>query len=66
VIARVVQLAATIEEQLLALLLEAAPNGKPGQDHALELQGPVVNPEGRTDVVTDQAQVDDLLASMGF
>jgi chemotaxis protein CheZ len=29
-------------------------------------QGPVVTPEGRTDVVTNQAQVDDLLASLGF
>jgi chemotaxis protein CheZ len=69
VVARVVQLAATIEEQLLALLLESAPAGKPGQDHVLAtptLQGPVVNPEGRTDVVTNQAQVDDLLASLGF
>lgn len=69
VVARVVQVAATIEEQLLALLLESAPAGKPGQDHVLaaaNLQGPVVEPEGRTDVVTNQAQVDDLLASLGF
>ena len=66
VVARVVQVAATIEEQLLALLLESAPAGKPGQDHLLVPQGPVVNPEGRTDVVTSQAQVDDLLASLGF
>jgi len=69
VVARVVQVAATIEEQLLALLLESAPAGKSGQDHALEtpaLQGPVVTPEGRTDVVTNQSQVDDLLASLGF
>jgi chemotaxis protein CheZ len=66
VVGRVVQVAATIEEQLLALLLESAPAGKPGQDHLLTPQGPVVNPEGRTDVVTSQAQVDDLLASLGF
>jgi len=69
VVARVVQVAGTIEEQLLALLLESAPAGKPGQDHVLSSsspQGPVVDPEGRTDVVTDQAQVDDLLASLGF
>ena len=32
--------------------------------HALE--GPVVSTEGRTDVVTDQKDVDDLLASLGF
>ncbi|MBU7587692.1 MAG: protein phosphatase CheZ [Sphingopyxis terrae] len=70
VIGRVVQLAGTIEEQLLGLLLQSAPGGQPGQDHALvdqpALAGPVVNAEGRTDVVSDQAQVDDLLASLGF
>ncbi len=66
VISRVVDLAATIEEQLLGLLLESAPTGTPGQDEALELAGPVVNPEGRADVVTNQQQVDDLLASLGF
>jgi chemotaxis protein CheZ len=66
VIARVVRLAGTIEEQLLALLLQAAPSGKPGQDQVLELGGPVVDPQGRQDVVVDQKQVDDLLASLGF
>jgi chemotaxis protein CheZ len=66
VIARVVQLAGTIEEQLLSLLLQSAPTGQPGQDHAYELAGPVVDSEGRTDVVNDQKQVDDLLASLGF
>lgn len=71
VVARVVQVAATIEEQLLALLVESAPAGKlvQVQDPAAvsaSLQGPVVDFEGRTDVVADQAQVDDLLASLGF
>jgi chemotaxis protein CheZ len=66
VIARVVQLASTIEEQLLGLLLQAAPTGQPGQDKVFELAGPVVDPEARTDVVNDQKQVDDLLASLGF
>ena len=66
VIARVVQLAGTIEEQLLDLLLQSAPIGQPGQDQAFELAGPVVNAEGRTDVVSNQQQVDDLLASLGF
>ena len=63
---RVVQLAGTIEEQLLGLLLQSAPSGQPGQDHAYELAGPVVDGDGRTDVVNDQQQVDDLLASLGF
>ena len=69
VINRVVQLAATIEEQLLALLLQSAPTGAPGQDKAYDmnaLEGPVVDAEGRTDVVADQKDVDDLLASLGF
>lgn len=66
VIARVVQLASTIEEQLLGLLLQAAPSGQPGQDKVFELAGPVVDPSVRTDVVNDQKQVDDLLASLGF
>ena len=70
VIGRVVQLAATIEDQLLALLLQTSPNGKPGEDRAdplsMELAGPVVNGVGRNDVVNDQSQVDDLLASLGF
>ena len=69
VINRVVQLAATIEEQLLALLLQSAPTGSPGQDKAYDmnaLEGPVVDAEGRTDVVADQKDVDDLLASLGF
>jgi chemotaxis protein CheZ len=69
VINRVVQLASTIEEQLLALLLQSAPSGTPGQDKAYDmhaLEGPVVKPEGRTDVVADQKDVDDLLASLGF
>jgi chemotaxis protein CheZ len=30
------------------------------------LNGPVINPKGRTDVVTSQDQVDDLLESLGF
>jgi len=79
VIKKVVTLAATIEEQLLQLLLESAahaqseaasqPAGLAAPALAARrepLSGPVVNPEGRTDVVTDQSQVDDLLASLGF
>jgi chemotaxis protein CheZ len=66
VVARVVKLAADIEDQLVKLLLQTAP---PDQVHKVEqtfLNGPVVNPQGRTDVVTNQEQVDDLLASLGF
>ncbi|HWP20402.1 MAG TPA: protein phosphatase CheZ [Burkholderiaceae bacterium] len=66
VVAKVVALAADIEDQLVKLLLQTAP---PDQVHKVEqtfLNGPVVNPEGRTDVVSNQEQVDDLLASLGF
>lgn len=66
VVARVVTLAADIEDQLVKLLLKTAP---PDQVHKVEqtfLNGPVVNPAGRTDVVANQEQVDDLLASLGF
>lgn len=72
VIKKVVALAATIEEQLLQLLLQAAPHALESQTPTAAapsreaLSGPVVDPEGRTDVVTNQAQVDDLLSSLGF
>jgi chemotaxis protein CheZ len=66
VIARVVNLAATIEEQLVTLLIQTAPSVKVAAVANAPLQGPVVNGEGRDDVVTDQSQVDDLLASLGF
>ncbi|SDM67248.1 chemotaxis phosphatase, CheZ [Oryzisolibacter propanilivorax] len=71
VIARVVNLAATIEQQLVQLVIQTAPPGSappaPAAAPAPErLQGPVVNPESTPDVVTSQSQVDDLLASLGF
>ncbi len=73
VIRKVVGLATNMEEQLLKLLLHTTP---PEQLKKVDagafigetdmLEGPVVKAEGRTDVVTDQAGVDDLLASLGF
>lgn len=72
VIARVVNLAGTLEQQLVQLLIQTAPAGAtppPTPAPASErehLQGPVVNPESTPDVVTSQSQVDDLLASLGF
>lgn len=70
VIARVVTLAATIEEQLIQLLIQTAPLSTqvpvaPETPRA-SLQGPVVDPDNTVGVVTDQSQVDDLLASLGF
>lgn len=70
VIAKVVALAANIEEQLVQLLIQTAPPtasvATPASAYVPALSGPVVNPEGNTEVVTGQSEVDDLLASLGF
>ena len=69
VIARVVNLAATIEAQLVQLLIQTAPpnvQAAPVEAAREHLAGPVVDPEHTPDVVTNQSQVDDLLASLGF
>ena len=71
VIAKVVTLAATIEEQLVLLLLQTAPaDAKLAagtvQAYTPALAGPVVDGQAYQEVVTDQSQVDDLLASLGF
>ena len=72
VIAKVVNLAATIEEQLVLLLIKTAPPevavkvAAAHEPYVPALDGPVVNGSGNPDVVTDQSQVDDLLASLGF
>ena len=74
VVAKVVRLANDLEAQLVKLLVQAAP---PEQAHKVEaaltsqpvehkLDGPVVDADGRTDVVANQSEVDDLLASLGF
>lgn len=85
VIARVVALAANIENELLDLLIKTAPPeaqarldqqttadiearaSNPVTVETVQLSGPVVEPEkAASEVVTDQAQVDELLASLGF
>ena len=72
VIAKVVNLAANIEEQLVQILIQTAPPDvavkipTPHAPYEPALAGPVVDGEGNPDVVTDQEQVDDLLASLGF
>jgi chemotaxis protein CheZ len=78
VVAKVVKLANDLESQLVKLLVQAAP---PEQAQKVEaaltahghltvdeviLEGPVIDHEGRTDVVANQGEVDDLLASLGF
>jgi chemotaxis protein CheZ len=67
VVAKVVALAADLEDSLVKLLVQAAPpEAQKVVEHASVLNGPVVNPAGRTDVVSNQGEVDDLLASLGF
>lgn len=66
VIKRVLEAAQNLESQLLALLIETTPEGvRQAMDPGL-LNGPVINAAGRSDVVTSQEQVDDLLESLGF
>ena len=67
VVAKVVKLAGDLEDSLVKLLLQAAPEHS--ITHRVDpdmLHGPVVDPSTRTDVVANQGEVDDLLASLGF
>jgi chemotaxis protein CheZ len=66
VVAKVVTLANDLEDSLVKLLVQVVPPDQREKVDPSVLQGPVVNPEGRTDVVADQSEVDDLLASLGF
>jgi chemotaxis protein CheZ len=66
VVAKVVALATDLEDSLVRLLVQAAPPEQAQRVTESVLQGPVVNPEGRNDVVQTQSEVDDLLASLGF
>lgn len=67
VIKKVVDMAHTLETQLLQVLIEVAPpDVKIDKKSAGLMNGPVVSSEGRDDVVTTQGQVDDLLESLGF
>jgi len=66
VVAKVVTLANDLEDSLVKLLVSVVPPEQREKVDPNILQGPVVNPEGRTDVVSNQGEVDDLLASLGF
>jgi chemotaxis protein CheZ len=67
VITKITDVAQDVEQQLLQLLVEHC---TPDQREAVQsrglLNGPVVNANGRADVVTSQSQVDELLESLGF
>lgn len=66
VIKRVTELAHGIEQQLLQLLIDYAPPEVRREASPGLLNGPQIKPEGNTDVVSSQSQVDDLLDSLGF
>jgi chemotaxis protein CheZ len=66
VIKKVIALAQDLEVQLLQVLVASTPPEKRKNLGDDLLNGPVINAEGRSDVVTSQEQVDELLASLGF
>jgi chemotaxis protein CheZ len=74
VIKKITAVTREMEKQLLDLLVEnvpaarqgASPGTTKGEQQTGLLNGPVINPNGRTDVVSSQDQVDDLLESLGF
>jgi len=72
VIAKVVVLAASIEEQLVELLIQTAPTPSsltpvtPALEYVPALAGPVTDAAPGAEVVSNQSEVDDLLASLGF
>jgi chemotaxis protein CheZ len=66
VVAKVVTLASDLEDSLVKLLVSVAPIEQREKVDPSVLNGPVVDPKGRTDVVANQGEVDDLLASLGF
>jgi chemotaxis protein CheZ len=66
VVAKVVTLANDLEDSLVKLLVSVVPADQREKVDPNVLHGPIVNPVGRTDVVSNQGEVDDLLASLGF
>ena len=66
VIKKVADVVQGMETQLLRVLIEAMPEERKAVAPEGLLNGPVISAAGRDDVVTTQAQVDDLLDSLGF
>lgn len=65
VIMKMLGVVGVIETELIQVLIDNVPQERRDETRSL-LNGPEVNPAGKVDVVTDQDQVDDLLASLGF
>lgn len=68
VIKKMMDMIRTLEQELLQVLIDNVPSERRVETQAAAtlMNGPQINPEGKQDVVSDQAQVDDLLASLGF
>jgi len=66
VIKKITELAQTLEQQLVQLLIDFAPSEMKRDAGAGLLNGPQINQAGNPEVVSDQEQVDDLLDSLGF
>ena len=66
VIKKVTELAHGLEQQLVQLLIDYAPPDVRRDVSNGLMNGPQINPEGNSEVVADQGQVDDLLESLGF
>ncbi len=65
VITRMLGVIGTIEQELVKVLIDNVPKEKREETNSL-LNGPQTSPAGKPDVVANQDQVDDLLASLGF
>jgi chemotaxis protein CheZ len=66
VIKKTIAVAQELEAQLMDVLIETMPGERRTESVMSLLNGPVINAEGRSDVVATQQQVDDLLGSLGF
>lgn len=66
VIKKIVSLAQDLENGLMTVLIEVVPQKKRSQEVDNLMNGPVISADGRSDVVVNQQQVDDLLDSLGF
>jgi len=66
VIKKITLMVQNLEKDLIEILLASVPAKKNHDMNEGFLNGPVINPEKCSDVVCNQDQVDDLLASLGF
>jgi len=66
VIKKIIEITENMERQLLALLLENAPDKVKRMPDSELLNGPTISPDGYKDVASNQQRVDDLLESLGF